>query len=77
MKGQKLTRTQRETRTTRRHRRNRQNRYQAIWYTIGIALTITAMTHYNLWQPMEVLAVLGVIEVGAKLWNAIWKWFGA
>lgn len=77
MKGQQLKRTQPQTRTTRRHQRNRKARRQFAWHGLGILIAFTLVAHYGLSSPTEVLAVIGALEVGTKVWNAIWEWIGA
>lgn len=77
MKGQELRRTNAQTRTQKRRQEHRRALLRLAWYTVGIVLTLTLMTHYSLWSPGAVLAVLGGAEVVAKAWRAIWDWLGA
>lgn len=77
MKGQELKRINTQTRTQRRKQEHKRALLRVTWYTVGIVLTLTLMTHYSLWTPGAVLAVLGGVEVVAKTWRAIWDWLGA
>lgn len=77
MKGQELRRTKAQTRTQRHREESRDALLRLAWYVAGIALGVALMTHYSLWNPGAVLAVLGGIEVVARAWKAIWDWMGA
>lgn len=77
MKGQELTRTKQHTRTQRRRQENAQALRTVAWYGAGAVIALALMTHFDLWSPMAVLAVLGGVEVVARAWRAIWDWMGA
>lgn len=77
MKGQELRRANKQTRTQKRRQEHERALLRLVWYTVGIVLALALMTHYSLWSPAAVLAVLGGVEVVAKTWRAIWDWLGA
>lgn len=77
MEGQELRRTKARTRTQRRRREDASARLRFAWHGVGAAMALTFMTHFDLWNPMAVLAALGGVEVATRAWRAIWSWTGA
>lgn len=77
MRERTLRRTPRTTRVQRRRREEAASRKRITWQATGGLAALALMTHFEMWDPMTVLAVLGSIEVASRAWTAIWDWWGA